>query len=964
MASMRGTSSASLLGTAALGLLWAGCGGEINRPVIEDKHETCVTSDQCPSGEVCKEGLCIIGDCVVRTDCPKPDDQLCNELNRCIPDPDSPIGNECPNGDRDCDMGEFCSAGNCYSVADSESCARSSDCAGGERCDPVSNFCVEDRGGCNRASEYPELACPDGEGCNAVTGHCEPLQGAECTAATQEEDCPPDLLCIGGRCVQCTANASCDGVDNICCEGFGTQCNVATGRCVSAFVCTAHEDCTDCLVRPGLDSQSYCSDGRSCTGSSDCAHLSNRRCATSTGECIQPECVEDDDCSYEHDARWTCNPATMRCFLPPATCTEDNEPNNAIATAIPVAGAEHSDLLCRGDVDVLEIQGHANTRLRATVGFSPSSANGNTVALRDAAGVELDSATVSWTSTVSVAADISADAAYYVSIGGNATEYDEYNYTITIAETEPLECDAELGEPNETIEEASNSILTQGTHPRALCGVDDEDYHQLTAPAGMRTVITATFIDADGDIDIRLMDLDGTTLDSSTGVSDSEEVRYTAGDVDETLVLRVWRYSGAEEQEYQLELTAVEPPTCDDPYEPNEQESSAAPAGAGSFAANICNIEDHDFFQISLPGGGDISATLSFTDADGNLQLALREAGGYSVDTSTGYEDSEFVEGLALDPGLYFLDVYSSSYSYPEPEAQPYDLEIAVAHACFDDVFEGWGNNSIEQATPIRDEALASFALEETLKFCGDDDDWFRLILLGDESVALEASGPEGIFAELYRETEAGAERVALSRAAPGGDPGKVILDYPVPGRGALYYLRLGQSGIDEQSYILKLLIASDPCPEDPFEFNDVLEHASPVSGELLEGSAVLCPARDLDLFRVPLLAGTQVDVSASFNGDDGDLDLIATVADAEVAAARSANTAGPATELLSYSATEAGDLILMVHRSASSTAGHIPYDLVVDVVGGVSEDAGMPEDSGMPEDGGLDAGSGVDGAS
>ena len=70
MASMRETHSVILLGTAALGLLWAGCGEEINRPVIEDKHETCVTSDQCPSGEVCKEGLCIIGDCVVRTDCP------------------------------------------------------------------------------------------------------------------------------------------------------------------------------------------------------------------------------------------------------------------------------------------------------------------------------------------------------------------------------------------------------------------------------------------------------------------------------------------------------------------------------------------------------------------------------------------------------------------------------------------------------------------------------------------------------------------------------------------------------------------------------------------------------------------------------------------------------------------------------------------------------------------------------
>ena len=129
------------------------------------------------------------------------------ELNRCVPDPDSPIGNECPNGDNDCDMGEFCSAGNCYDVSESTPCRRSSDCGAGERCDPVNGFCVEDRGGCNRASEYPELACPTGEVCDAVTGHCNPPSGIPCTPATVEEDCGPALQCIGDRCVQCTSNS-------------------------------------------------------------------------------------------------------------------------------------------------------------------------------------------------------------------------------------------------------------------------------------------------------------------------------------------------------------------------------------------------------------------------------------------------------------------------------------------------------------------------------------------------------------------------------------------------------------------------------------------------------------------------------------------------------------------------------------------------------------------------------------
>ncbi|MBN2361389.1 MAG: PPC domain-containing protein [Deltaproteobacteria bacterium] len=1053
-----------------VGAYVSGCIPEQKTITPTDISNVCQSSDQCAKGEICSNaGVCIIGDCTVREDCPHPLDQLCNELNRCIPDPASPIGNECPNGTRDCEMGEFCSAGTCYNVADAEICTRQSDCSAGQRCDPVNGFCVDDRGGCNRANEYPELACAEGDLCDAVTGHCSSPTGLPCTVETELADCGESMHCIGNRCVQCTSNDNCGQGDNICCDGAGTQCNIATGRCVSAFLCTEDEDCTGCRARPGLGVTLYCSDHSECEDDGDCSSLHSRRCAVGTGECVQPACTDDDDCDYDE----RCDLSTFQCYEAPAECEETNEPNNTVGEATPVSTSPFSDLLCRGDVDYLRLQGHANTRLHIEVGVSPGSSY-VTVEILDSAATILRSASFSSSGTqLAFNINVAADAPFYVLLrAANYASADEYNYTVSFSDLPPLTCNNEAGEPNDSIAEADGSTLTvDESLTRVICGESDQDYFKFTAPANQRSIVTATFtgtegninlqlvnsggtliasstnssasvekvtmtatsdtvvyarvyrtytssaveaqsytillqletpppcadpeepndtfaqtsgsvlhvgpsitrvlcgtadvdyyrveaemdrrttvtanfIDAEGDIELRLYNLPNESdyVDSSTGVTDIEEVSYSSRGAATTLYVKVYRgtYSIVEEnQAYSLTVTSSELPVCVDSYEPNGDRSTAPSIGFGTHQATLCDVDDLDFYAIPMMSGGDLTITLTYASADPDIDIQLQKADGSSVRTDYGYSGEAEIAVTALAGGIYYLKVYPGDY-YDDPVAEPYTIAVSGRLNCVDDDYEGFGNNTIATATPLRDEALNSFSLETSLKLCGTDDDWYRLVLLGDEMLETEVVGPTGIGVELYQSGASGDVLVAAGReTAVAAGRSTIYLGFHVPGRGAIYYLRVYGGGIEERSYNFKLTVATDTCAEDSAECNDAPVLATPVTPPRLTQSGVLCPLRDVDLYQVSMLPGRTVQAAFAFDASDGDIDVVATLDGQEVAAARNVNSSGSATETVNYTGTGCGDLYISVQRHANETAASIPYSATIDVAGGTEVDGG-----------------------
>jgi len=87
------------------------------------------------------------------------------------------------------------------------------------------------------------------------------------------------------------------------------------------------------------------------------------------------------------------------------------------------------------------------------------------------------------------------------------------------------ECD--FNEPNNSVGEA---MLIDATTvgPAAICavGFDDTDFYRFTVPAGTASVtIRVSFINSStGDLDLRLFDTAGSTLSSSTGFGDGEQI--------------------------------------------------------------------------------------------------------------------------------------------------------------------------------------------------------------------------------------------------------------------------------------------------------------------------------------------------------------------------------------------------------------------------------------------------------
>jgi len=102
------------------------------------------------------------------------------------------------------------------------------------------------------------------------------------------------------------------------------------------------------------------------------------------------------------------------------------------------------------------------------------------------------------------------------------------------------ECRQDPFEPNDTQDTAPtlNFVPLQAS----VCGDDDWYTFQLNAPDGTLVDLTLDFVHANGDLDMRLFQPDGTQL-VSQGVTDQERIQVAvqAGDYD----LRIYGFNGA-----------------------------------------------------------------------------------------------------------------------------------------------------------------------------------------------------------------------------------------------------------------------------------------------------------------------------------------------------------------------------------------------------------------------------------
>jgi hypothetical protein len=91
----------------------------------------------------------------------------------------------------------------------------------------------------------------------------------------------------------------------------------------------------------------------------------------------------------------------------------------------------------------------------------------------------------------------------------------------------------------------------------------------------------------------------------------------------------------------------------DEPNDRRHQALTLAPGGASGFVR-----DDPDVYRLLFDTGPDLTLTLDFVDADGDLDLALYDAAGNLVQTADGAADDETLVAEDLPHGRYYAEVY------------------------------------------------------------------------------------------------------------------------------------------------------------------------------------------------------------------------------------------------------------------------------------------------------------------
>jgi hypothetical protein len=94
----------------------------------------------------------------------------------------------------------------------------------------------------------------------------------------------------------------------------------------------------------------------------------------------------------------------------------------------------------------------------------------------------------------------------------------------------------------------------------------------------------------------------------------------------------------------------------EDGYEENDSAAAARTAAAGSYDAAVCSGDD-DWFSI-LVDGRPLTVTISFTHANGDLDLELTDASGTVLQSSAGTGNSESVARTTVSGQRYLVHVY------------------------------------------------------------------------------------------------------------------------------------------------------------------------------------------------------------------------------------------------------------------------------------------------------------------
>ena len=305
---------------------------------------------------------------------------------------------------------------------------------------------------------------------------------------------------------------------------------------------------------------------------------------------------------------------------------------------------------------------------------------------------------------------------------------------------------------------------------------------------------------------------------------------------------------------------------ADDVYELNNDAATATPLTPGNYSGlSICDTQlspiDADWFKLTLAAGDNIEATISFSHAQGDLDLGLFKEGNYQQFAfyAPGVGDTEKVSYTVTGSGNYYLVVFGTAAGI---YSVPYQLsyEKSTGTSCAPDSKEP--NNTMNQAY-LLDETETDGTTMPGLSICPGDVDTYAVLLdCGESLVAgidfVNSNGDLDLY--LYDSTL----QNVLDQATTSNDYETVALDGAYSND--FYYLVVSGYPKDTTSNSYSLEVLAEPggtCAPDGQEPNNSSSQATAVTASTTLSNLTLCC--DKDWFSLPAGPGeVTVDVTAS----------------------------------------------------------------------------------------------------
>ncbi|MBM79509.1 MAG: hypothetical protein CMJ78_02810 [Planctomycetaceae bacterium] len=520
---------------------------------------------------------------------------------------------------------------------------------------------------------------------------------------------------------------------------------------------------------------------------------------------------------------------------------------------------------------------------------------------------------------------------YTVRVFGFNDATNRYDLGINAPEAGGIEQDRL--EPNDSIQEATilrddgGTISVPGLTVHANGdGTSNPDFFgvNLAAEGQSNHFVSISHVHSDGDLDLRLFDVNGNELGRSVSVTDNERISLEGLAAGSYFVGVTGKDGARAFYDLNLEVPRVGA-IAPDAFEPNDSAGGATDLRQIVGELTITDLTIHgngdgspndDFFTFETLGlgRGDDFVEIRFAHADADLDLVLFDSNNQEVDASVSITDNERVSFQGLAAGTYTVQVlsfdggltpYSLAINAPEPNAviEPDELEP---------------NDSLQDPTDLRQVTGVTTLTGLTIHADANgltNDDFFRFAILDQgtsaHSVSIDFRNADGNLDLFLFDADGN-----LIEVSNGVDDGESV---SLQGRGPGVF-SVQVAGIDNATNRYDLTITA---PEEPvgglqpdfLEPNNSANEATDLTqeaGDVTITGLNIHNGSDEDFFRVHTNAvGEQGDgVTIQFSHAAGDLDAFLFDANGDLLRRAESITDN---ETLSLAGRAAGDYFIRV---------------------------------------------------